>query len=81
MLKILTKLKSIFQKEELINSEKVELSNLFEWFNQKILQLELNSQISQYFQKVSQIKLDLQQKFIELERLQISEKDKQQVEP
>jgi len=80
MLKLLTKLKSIFQKEEQIKNEVIEIIKLPKWFNQKISKLELNNEIILFLQKINQLKLDLQQKITNLEQLQISEKDKQQVE-
>ena len=72
---MLNLLKKLFIKEQIVTKE-INLSNLQNWFEQETTNHKFNDYIINYSQKIQEIKNTTQQKVIELENQQISNKDK-----
>jgi len=73
-------IKEIFSSKKEPEVHQVKVSELEQWFKEEVAKIEFNSHAQEYFQKIRELKTKLKDKTELLEKQEISEKDKKQVE-
>lgn len=73
-------IKKLFAKKSEPTTEEIDEAQLKEWLEKKVSQLDYNNYLQDYFKQIERIKSELKEKLEILEREEIPEKDKKQVQ-